>query len=243
MDSAHSATAQAVSQLEQAKAALVESSKLVAHARIVAPFDGVVSERNINAGDLVSPGSALFTVVDPSSLRLEAAVPADQRAGLREGTPVLFAVTGQPERIAGEVERINPVVDPSTGQVRVYVRVPNDSGSTALLGGLYAEGRLTTQQAKAPSVPLDALITETDPPEVLKLNGDQLQRAPVKTGIVDPIAEQVQILQGIEPGAQVVTGDVRDLPPGTRVRITHPREATPPEQGVGGGGTQGTPKD
>ena len=91
-----------------------------------APFDGIVSERAVSAGDVVQPGSPLFTVVDPSSMRLEAAVPADALTAVAVGTPVEFTVSGLPGRtFRGRVERVNPVADPATRQVRVYVGIPN----------------------------------------------------------------------------------------------------------------------
>ena len=67
-------------------------------ASVRAPFAGVVAQRQANAGDVVSPGTALFTVVDPASMQLEASVPAEALAQVRVGMPVEFSVNGYPNR-------------------------------------------------------------------------------------------------------------------------------------------------
>ena len=75
-------------QLADAVARLSQAQKQLDATRIRAPFAGAVSNRAVNAGDVVSPGTELFTVIDPSQMRLEAAVPSDQLGSLSVGTPV-----------------------------------------------------------------------------------------------------------------------------------------------------------
>jgi multidrug efflux pump subunit AcrA (membrane-fusion protein) len=94
----------------------------------------------VSAGDVVSPGGALFTVVNPASMRLEASVPASQLTSIRVGLPVEFSVTGYPNRLfGGRITRVSPTADPTTRQVRIVATIPN-AGNT-LVGGLFAEGR------------------------------------------------------------------------------------------------------
>ena len=76
VEQARSANAAAQSQLSDATARLTLAQKQLENARITAPFSGVVSERTANVGDVVAPGTPLITIVDPSSMRLEASVPA-----------------------------------------------------------------------------------------------------------------------------------------------------------------------
>src|SRR5206468_216187 len=84
----------AEAQLANAKAMLVNAQKQLDKATVTAPFSGIVSARQVNAGDIVQPGAALFTVVNPTTMRLEASVPADQLSAARIGAPVDFAVNG-----------------------------------------------------------------------------------------------------------------------------------------------------
>ena len=76
--------------LSDANSRLASAEKAYRSTTVTSPFSGVVSERPVSPGDVVQPGTALFTVVDPSSMRLEASVPAEQRAQIRIGVPVNF---------------------------------------------------------------------------------------------------------------------------------------------------------
>src|SRR6201999_1361740 len=77
-----------------ARSQLAAAAKNLGNPRVTAPFDGVVSERPVAPGDVVQVGTALFTVIDPAILQLEASVPAEQLATLRLGSPIDFNVTG-----------------------------------------------------------------------------------------------------------------------------------------------------
>ena len=119
--------------LEDARARLAAASKQLEDTRVRAPFDGVVSDRHVDAGDVVQVGAELYTIVDPRRLRLEASVPAEQLDRLKIGSPVEFTVSGSDRRVTGQIDRINPVVDPTTRQVRIYASVPN--GEQVYAGG------------------------------------------------------------------------------------------------------------
>jgi RND family efflux transporter MFP subunit len=235
---AQAARAQAQAQLGQAQAQLTAAREQVARAQVAAPFAGVVSDQFVRPGDLLQPGLPLFRVVDPSSLRLEAQVPVAEREGIEEGVPVEFTVTGVEASFGGVVERVSPVVDPGTGQVRVYVSV--DAQQPALLGGQYAQGRIATSVRRAPALPLAAISRDTDPPSVLRVEGELTFRVPVELGLVDPVAEQVELLQGVRPGDLVLTGGVGDLPAGTRVALPAPAAGS---EALGGGADAGAGSD
>src|SRR5439155_25296416 len=71
-----------------ARARLANAQKQLEKTVIKAPFAGVVSGRTVNAGDFVSPGTATFTVINPSTMRLEASIPADALSAVHVGSPV-----------------------------------------------------------------------------------------------------------------------------------------------------------
>jgi len=96
------------------------------------------SARTINAGDFLAPGNAAYTIINPSTMRLEASVPAEALSAIRLGAPVEFTVNGYATRqFTGRITSINPVADPSTRQVRVIHPVSPGSaiGSSALTTG------------------------------------------------------------------------------------------------------------
>ncbi|NUP55974.1 MAG: efflux RND transporter periplasmic adaptor subunit, partial [Gemmatimonadaceae bacterium] len=94
LERARNALIAAQGQLATARAQLANINKQLDKASVQAPFAGVVAQRQANAGDVVSPGTALFTVVDPGSMQLEASVPADALTQVRVGMPVEFKVNG-----------------------------------------------------------------------------------------------------------------------------------------------------
>jgi RND family efflux transporter MFP subunit len=210
---------QAQAQLSEAQSRLALVREQLGRTRIIAPFDGVVSERQVNAGDVVQPGSPLLTVVDPRSLELEASVPAEYAGKIEAGTPVDFHLPGDAEHtFSGKIERINPAVDPSTGQVRIYVTIPNVEQS--LLVGLFAQGRVATEARDALALPLEAVDLRTTPPSVLRVRNGTLERVSVTPGLRDDVAQQLEVRSGLQAGDVVVLGSARDLAEGTRVQVT-----------------------
>jgi len=125
--------------LEDANSRLASAEKAYRSTTVTAPFSGVVSERPVSPGDVVQPGTALFTVVDPSGMRLEASVPAEQLAAIRIGVPVQFTVSGYPGRqFEGRITRINPVMTVDlhefrkTNTTRMVSNAPISSASSTL---------------------------------------------------------------------------------------------------------------
>ena len=213
----------AQAQLSNARAQLASVEKQLDKASVQAPFAGVVSARSVSAGDVVQPGSALFTVVDPGSMQLEASVPADQLAQVRVGMPVDFKVTGYPNRsFSGRITRVNPTADPTTRQVKIAAAIPN-AGNT-LVGGLFAEGRVATETKNAPMVQASAVDERGLRPTVVRLRNGRIEKVEVTLGIRDAAAETVEIVSGIAAGDTVLLGAARGISPGTPVKVSAPSD-------------------
>jgi RND family efflux transporter MFP subunit len=227
---------QAQAQLSEAEARRALAQEQVGRTRITAPFQGVVSERNASAGDIVQPGAPLYTVVDPTSLRLEASLPAVQLETLSTGTEVDFTVSGYGDRtFVGRIERINPTVDPATGQVRLYVTLPNQEQS--LLSGLFAQGRVASEQREVLAAPLAAVDVSAEPPTVMRLRDNKVERVPVTLGMRDEVAGLVELREGVGPGDVLLRGSARELSEGTPVTLRAQPAPAPEQPGVGGGGS------
>ncbi len=98
----------------------------------------------------------LYTIIDPSSMRLEASVPSEQLSAITIGATVNFQVRGYPgQTFAGRIERISPMADPVTRQVPIFVTIPNAQGR--LVAGLFAEGRVVQEVKRALVVPITAI--------------------------------------------------------------------------------------
>jgi membrane fusion protein, multidrug efflux system len=208
----------AAGSLDDARARLATAGKQLEDTRVRAPFDGVVSDRHVDAGDVVQVGAELYTVVDPRRLRLEASVPAGEIERLKVGTPIEFTVAGTDRHVTGRIDRINPVVDPATRQVRVYASVPN--ADLTYTAGVFAQGRVATTSKKAVAVPITAVDTRGTSPVVHRIKEGRVVETPVQLGLRDEVAEMVEIRSGVAPGDTVLLGSAQGVAPGTRVRVT-----------------------
>lgn len=221
VEQAQQAEQAARSQLADARARLAQAQQALGNTQIRAPFDGVVSQRAASAGDVVQPGTPLITVVNPSSMRLEAAVPSDQLTSVRLAAPVTFTVNGYPGRVfTGHVTRINPVADPVTRQVSIVVSIPNEGNR--LVGGLYAQGRIATQSKTALAAPVSAIDTRYAGTSVLRVKGGKVERVPVTVGMRDDQAQLIELASGVAAGDTLLLGAAQAITPGTPVRIVAP---------------------
>jgi RND family efflux transporter MFP subunit len=227
VEAAERAALQAVSALEDAKARLMAREKALANTTLRAPFAGVVSERVVNAGDVVTPGAALFTVVDPASLRLEASVPAMAAQQVKVGAPVELAVTGFPtQRFNARVTQVNPVADAVTRQVRIIATLTDGRG--LLMGGLFAEGRVAAESHVGVVVPDVAVDQRGISPYATRLKNGVVERVDVTIGVRDVARERIELLSGISAGDTLLLGAAKAISVGTPVRVNEPRDTPRP---------------
>lgn len=217
LEVARSNVTAAEAQVADARARLVSARKQLGDAVVRSPISGIVADRPVNAGDVVSPGTALFTIIDPSSMRLEASVPSEEVAALRVGLPVQFTVRGYEAPFEGRIDRISPQADAVTRQVPIFVNVTNTGGR--LVAGLFAEGRVITQAAEGLVVPLDAVTTSDGAAWVLRVAGGKAEKVPVTLGLRDPRTERVQIASGVREGDVLLRGAAQGITPGTAVDV------------------------
>jgi RND family efflux transporter MFP subunit len=219
LDTAKNAVTAAQAQLEDARSRLATANKQLGNLIVRSPMDGVVAARPANAGDVVSPGTELYRIIDPRSMRLEASVPSDALGAIKVGQPVQFSVRGYPgQTFEGRIERISPAADPVTRQVAIFVTVPNTTGR--LVAGLFAEGRVAQESRKALVVPIDAVNLD-DPKAawVLRLKDGKAERVSVTIGLRDEQTERLEIAAGVAEGDRLLVGPARALTPGTPVTL------------------------
>jgi membrane fusion protein (multidrug efflux system) len=217
LDVARSNVTAVEAQVADAKSRLASAERQLGDAVLSSPMTGIVSSRAVNVGDVVAVGTALFTVIDPSSMRLEASVPSDDLSQLRVGATVQFEVRGYEQPFTGRIERIAPQADPTTRQVPLYIAIPNVGGR--LVAGLFAEGRVVSTSAAGLVVPSNAVNTSGDAPWVLRVTGGRTERVPVQLGLRDPRTERVQVASGLNEGDNLLRGSAQGIPPGTAVQI------------------------
>lgn len=218
----------ATAALDDAKARLASAQKNMDNTVVKAPYDGIVSERQVNPGDVVAPGAPLVTIVDPSTMRLEGAVPADQLASVRVGAPVTFSVTGYPGRtFTGTISNIYPSADPGTRQVRLFARIPN--AGRGLVAGLYATGRVSSISHDGLVVPATAIDLRGLKPIAARLHGGKVERIDVTLGTRDEATERVEITSGVAAGDTLLLGAAQGITPGTPLRVSAGTDKAAPQ--------------
>jgi RND family efflux transporter MFP subunit len=192
-----------------------------AYQRVVAPFDGVITQRAVDVGSLVQTGSTfMFTLMHSHIIRTQVFVPQDQAFGLAPGVKAVVRVPEMPDRtFPGEVTRIADALQQGTRTLLVEIDVPNPDG--ALTPGIYCTVELQIPR-KTPSllIPANAII----------FNRDGLQVAVVQNGVAHilkisvarDLGTQVEVRNGVKAGDQVILNPTVDLMDGSRVRPRTP---------------------
>ena len=217
LDQTRNAVSNAEAQLAAARARQSSVWQQIDDTTVRAPFAGIVSARPASVGDIVTPGTELLTIIDPSSLRLEALVPSDQIQAVKPGAPVHVSIRGVPDKVIGTVDRVSPSADPVTRQVSIFVAVPNRDGK--LIAGLFADGRVHTSTREGVIVPL-AAVDETGPiPTVTRVRGGTAEQVAVELGVRKLETEQIEVRKGIAAGDLLITGSAKGIASGTPVNI------------------------
>ena len=219
IETARNAVTAAQAQLEDARTRVASARKQLDNLTVRSPIDGVVAARAANTGDVVSPGTELYRIIDPRSMQLEASVPSEALAAIKVGLPVQFEIRGYPgQTFEGRIGRISPSADPVTRQVSIFVTIPNTE--RRLVAGLFAEGRVAQQSRRTLVVPI-AAVNADDPgsPWVLRIRDGKAERVPVKLGLRDEQTERVEITAGVREGDQLLVGSAQAITPGTPLNV------------------------
>jgi len=182
----------------------VAARQQLARTEVRAPFDGVVSDRKVSAGDTAAIGKELLKVIDPGSMRFEGLVSADRMGDIHPGQSVQFRINGFDKGdFTGKVRHVDASADAVTRQVAVIVDFA--PGTAPRVAGLYAEGRISAGESQALLLPETAVAREGDKAYVWRLGtGNALAKVPVTLGERDPRLGNVVILSGIAPGDRLL---------------------------------------
>lgn len=188
------------------------------NASVHAPFDGVVSARNVEPGTFIQVGAPLITIVDLSTVELEANASVSAGSLLSPGQAVSVTVDGIPDRVfPGTVERINPVAAEGTRAIPVYIRLANPND--VLLGGMFATGQVVVaRQEDAIAIPSDAIREDGDGKYVLAIvNGTLIRQSVAPAELWE--GRMTRISEGLKPGDVVVAAALPELSVGDQVEL------------------------
>src|ERR1700736_1911229 len=198
------------------------------YASVVAPFHGVITQRNVDVGSLVqgnaASGTFMFEIMQQDVIRVWVYVPRDAAFGVAPGVEAIVRVPELPDRdFSGTVTRIADALQPGTRTLLTEIDIPNPDG--ALTAGTYCTAELhLPRKTRGLSVPADAII----------FNGDGMQVAVVSDGKTEirkvrvkrDLGTRVEVDTGIKAGDQVILNPPVTLVHGSKV-LPHPEAAAP----------------
>ena len=223
LEGTRSALASAQSQLTRGRANRRRDQALFDYSKIVAPFDGVVTQRYANLGTLMQSGTSSSTQATPlvqlsqeNLFRLVIPVSESYVRYIRMGDPVDVSVPSLNRTFTGAVARFSVDVKADTRTMHTEVDVPNRDGS--LMPGLYAEAKLTLDRRKnVVAVPLEAVnIGGEDTTVWVVDSSDKVEKRKITLGI--ETEQDAEVTSGLNEGDQVVIGDRSSLRDGEQVR-------------------------
>src|SRR5262252_8447372 len=228
VEAAESQIAAAQQTAEAARQALKSITQLEGYLRVTAPFDGVVTERNVHPGTLVGPNSGpaattpMVRVVHNDRLRLVVPVPEAYTAGVTRGATMMFTVPAYPgQTFSGTVARIAQAVDVKTRTMVAELDVMNQDGR--LTPGTFCQVKWPVRRP-VPSlfVPSGSVGSTTDRTFVIRVRNGKTEWVDVRTGLASgPLTE---VFGDLQAGDQVAVRGTDEIKPGTEVRV---KEVTP----------------
>jgi RND family efflux transporter MFP subunit len=201
---------------QEAQIRILEQEK--AYQRVVAPFDGVITQRAIDNGSLVTSGSTfMYTLMHPDVIRTQVFVPQDEAFGIGPGVDAVVRVPEIPGRsFPGKVTRIASALQPGSRTLLTEIDVPNPDG--ALSPGIYCTVELLIPR-KTPSliIPADAVVFDQNGVHVAVVENGTAHLQ--KITIARDFGTEVEVHDGVKPGDLVILNPMINLTEGSKVAV------------------------
>ncbi|MFQ5738592.1 MAG: efflux RND transporter periplasmic adaptor subunit [Acidobacteriota bacterium] len=208
----------ATAQVEQAEAALKELKIEREQTRIFSPLEGVVGTRYLEPGALVSPSVAIVSVLNLNRVKTIMPVPERTLGAVRVGLPAQITVDAYPDKsYHGVVTRISPFLDPETRSAEAEIEIPNPG--RLLKPGMFARVRINVNFShQALAIPRAGLLIRGEEQGVFRLTHEMktvFQK--IQVGRIE--GDFVETIEGLDPGAEIVTTGAQSLNEGDAVRV------------------------
>jgi RND family efflux transporter MFP subunit len=196
-----------------AAAGVVEAETLLSHTKISAPFEGVITRKPADVGDLAAPGKPLLEMEDSRTLRLEADVPEAVVGKVALGDRLVVRIAALETELQGTISEIAPTADPSSRTFLVKLDLPSKPG---LRAGQFGRVAMPIGEARALRVPVNAVVTRGQMEMVFVVADGKAQMRLVKTG--KRLGDEVEIISGLSAGEKIAAAGVADLVDGQPVK-------------------------
>lgn len=204
----------AFAQVRVAQAQLAGTRAEIGRLNIVAPTAGLILARNVEVGQIVSPGSgALFRLAEGGQMEMRAQLSQQDLSYAHVGMPAKVTPVGADHSVTGTVWQVAPVIDPQTRLGDVRISVPYDS---SMRPGGFAEAQITAGTTTAPLLPQSAVLSDDKGNYVYIINGrNEVERRDIQIGTVND--NGVTIGSGLSGSERVVLSAGPFLNPGQKV--------------------------
>ena len=206
--------AQIDSRLAQADQGIRSAAVMRDYAKLTAPFAGVVTARNVEPGNLASPGTPLLVVEQEGSLRLEAMLDESRLGSVKVGQTVEVSLEALDKKLVAKVSEIEPSVDPASRSYTVKIDLP---AMAQLRSGMFGRTVFATSARKVLTVPAGAAQERGQLQTVFAVEDGAAHARLVTTG--ERGAAGVEILSGLSAGEQVVSPIPAGLQDGAKVEV------------------------
>jgi RND family efflux transporter MFP subunit len=197
-----------------ATAAVTEVETMLGYTRVTAPFDGLITRKHADVGDLAAPGKPLLEIEDTRALRLEADMPEAAIGGMALGARLRVRVATTNAEIEGVVSEIAPAADPLSRTFLVKLDLPAAPG---LRAGQFGRVAVPVGESQALRVPAGAVVQRGQMELVFVVAGQRARLRLVKTG--KRLGDDVELVSGVSAGEQVVVAGAASLADGQPVEV------------------------
>lgn len=204
----------AQSRFRVAEATVKEAETMLGYTKVTAPFDGIVTAKRADVGDLATPGKPLVTLEDSTALRLEADVPEALLDRIKLNDKLTVRVPAGNIAIEGAISEITPAADPVSRTCLVKLDLPSTPG---LRSGQFGRVAVPVAEVNAIRVPTAAVVVRGQMEMAFVVANQRVQLRLVKTG--KHLGNEVEIVSGLTPGEQIVVEGAAQLLDGQPVEV------------------------
>jgi RND family efflux transporter MFP subunit len=204
----------ATARVKVATASLNEAETMLGYARVTAPFDGVITRKLAELGDLAMPGKPLVEIEAPAPLRFEIDLPESLLERVKPGAKLAVTLPSLPGPLSATVSEISPVADALSRTFLVKLDLPDRPG---LRAGQFGRVAVPVAETHLLLVPRGSVLQRGQMEAVFVVRENRALLRLVKTG--KRLGDRIEILSGLERGDPVVTSDVAQLTDGQPVTV------------------------
>lgn len=202
-----------------AQAAFLETQTMLKYTIISAPFDGIVTKKPANAGDLATPGKPLLRIEGENNLQILTDIPEAMINNIQTGDILHATIPATGSEVSGVVTEVSPTADPSSRTTPIKIKIKT---GPKLRSGQFARVALTLEQTETYAIPPSAIVPYGQLERVFIVKDNKAQLRLVRTGVTflgGDGTPYIEILSGLSEGEEVITSGNNNLQSGQPLQI------------------------